>query len=82
MNYTSYMLKLKQHARRHDQETRAQLALNFRAMYQSLGLDLSGCAKLLHVTERTLHNWMAAKHDIPVHRLTLAETAHPYGASW
>lgn len=34
-------------------------------MYQSLGLDLSGCAQLLHVSERTLHNWACGKHDIP-----------------
>ena len=34
-------------------------------MYRSLGLDLAGCAKFLHVTERTLHNWESGKHDIP-----------------
>ena len=34
-------------------------------MYRSLDLDLAGCAKLLHVTERTLHNWESGKHDIP-----------------
>lgn len=34
-------------------------------MYRNLGLDLEGCAKLLHVTERTLHNWESGKHDIP-----------------
>ena len=34
-------------------------------MYRNLGLDLHGCAKLLHVTERTLHNWESGKHDIP-----------------
>nr|WP_240964858.1 VC1465 family Xer recombination activation factor [Acidovorax sp. SRB_24] len=34
-------------------------------MYRSLGLDLPGCAQLLHVTERTLHNWQSGKHDIP-----------------
>ncbi len=34
-------------------------------MYRNLGLDLAGCAKLLHVTERTLHNWQSGKHDIP-----------------
>lgn len=34
-------------------------------MYRNLGLDLEGCAKLLHVTERTLHNWESCKHDIP-----------------
>ena len=34
-------------------------------MYRSLGLDLPGCAQLLHVTERTLHNWESGKHEIP-----------------
>lgn len=34
-------------------------------MYRNLGLDLAGCAQLLHVTERTLHNWQSGKHDIP-----------------
>lgn len=34
-------------------------------MYRNLGLDLPGCAQLLHVTERTLHNWQSGKHDIP-----------------
>jgi len=34
-------------------------------MYQSLGMDLAACAKYLHVTERTLHNWLSGKHDIP-----------------
>ncbi len=34
-------------------------------MYRSLGMDLPQCAKFLHVTERTLHNWESGKHDIP-----------------
>lgn len=34
-------------------------------MYRSLGMDLPACAKFLHVTERTLHNWESGKHDIP-----------------
>lgn len=51
--------------RRFDPDTRTQLAQTFRSMYRSLGLDLPGCAKLLHVTERTLHNWESGKHDIP-----------------
>lgn len=34
-------------------------------MHQSLGLDLPGCAQLLHVSERTLHHWACGKHDIP-----------------
>lgn len=64
MPYTSYRTKQKLRLRRHDPDTRAQLALRFRAMYQSLGLDLPGCAQLLHVSERTLHNWACGKHDI------------------
>eukprot|EP01038_Epipyxis_sp_PR26KG_P019506 gene19506-27637_t len=51
--------------RRFDPDTRSQLAFRFKAMYRNLGLDLPGCAKLLHVTERTLHNWESGKHDIP-----------------
>lgn len=51
--------------RRNDLDTRLQQAQKFRAMYRNLGLDLPGCAKLLHVTERTLHNWESGKHDIP-----------------
>ena len=34
-------------------------------MYRSLGMDLPACAKFLHVTQRTLHNWESGKHDIP-----------------
>ena len=28
-------------------------------------MDLPACAKYLHVTQRTLHNWESGKHDIP-----------------
>lgn len=65
MSYTSYLVKQKLGLRRFDPETRAELAHSFRAMYRNLGLDLPGCAKLLHVTERTLHNWESGKHEIP-----------------
>lgn len=51
--------------RRNDPCTRMELAQRFEAMYRSLGLDLPGCAKFLHVTERTLHNWASGKHEIP-----------------
>jgi DNA-binding XRE family transcriptional regulator len=51
--------------RRHDPETRAQLAFRFRAMYRNLGWDRATCAKNLHVTQRTLHNWESGKNDIP-----------------
>ena len=65
MPYTLYLNKRRRHLRRHDPDSRMQLAFRFKAMYQSLGMDLPACAKYLHVTERTLHNWMAGKHDIP-----------------
>ena len=65
MPYTSYLLKQRGKHRRFDPDTRAQLAFRFKALYRNLGLDLPGCAKLLHVTERTLHNWESGKHDIP-----------------
>jgi len=57
-------------------------------MYRSLGLDLAGCAKLLHVTERTLHNWECAKHDIPhatfklLRLLNRMELPGPSWAGW
>ncbi|MGY8540211.1 VC1465 family Xer recombination activation factor, partial [Paracidovorax citrulli] len=59
------LVKQRGRHRRFDPDTRAQLAQRFRAMYRNLGLDLAGCAQLLHVTERTLHNWQSGKHDIP-----------------
>lgn len=54
-------------------------------MYRNLGLDLAGCAKLLHVTERTLHNWASGKHDIPYatyRLLRLLNHMELPGASW
>lgn len=65
MAYTSYLLKQRGKHRRFDPDTRTELAFRFKALYRNLGLDLAGCAKLLHVTERTLHNWDSGKHDIP-----------------
>jgi DNA-binding transcriptional regulator YiaG len=51
--------------RRHDPDSRMQLASRFKAMYKSLGMELAACAKYLHVTERTLHNWLSSKRYIP-----------------
>jgi DNA-binding transcriptional regulator YiaG len=65
MAYTSYLVKQRMRLRRHDPDTRAELARRFKSMYRNLGLDLPGCAQLLHVTERTLHNWLSGRHDIP-----------------
>ncbi|MDZ7921134.1 VC1465 family Xer recombination activation factor [Rhodoferax sp.] len=34
-------------------------------MYRQMGLDRTAAAKLLHVSERTLHNWETGVHEIP-----------------
>lgn len=34
-------------------------------MYRSLGWSRADCAKFLHVTERSLHNWESGRHAIP-----------------
>ena len=34
-------------------------------MYRSMGMDRRACAKFLHVSERTLHNWETGRHAIP-----------------
>lgn len=34
-------------------------------MYRNLGWDQATCAKNLHISLRTLHNWESGKHDIP-----------------
>ena len=36
-----------------------------RAMYRSMGMDRRACAKFLHVSERTLHNWESGHHAVP-----------------
>ena len=41
------------------------LSSRFRAMYRNLGLSRLDIAQLLHVTERTLHNWDTGHHEIP-----------------
>ena len=51
--------------RRHAPDSRMQLASRLKAMYKSLGMELAACAKYLHVTERTLHNWLSSKRYIP-----------------
>jgi hypothetical protein len=54
-------------------------------MYRNLGLSRADCAKFLHVTERTLHNWESGRHDIPfaAYKLLRLVSGHELpGASW
>jgi DNA-binding transcriptional regulator YiaG len=41
------------------------LSDRFKSMYRQMGLDRPAAAKLLHVSERTLHNWESGVHEIP-----------------
>ena len=88
MSYTSHLLKKKLGLRRHDRDTRSQLAQSFRSMYRNLGMDLPACAKFLHVTQRTLHNWESGKHVIPfavyklLRLLNRMELPGPSWAGW
>nr|WP_315493498.1 VC1465 family Xer recombination activation factor [uncultured Rhodoferax sp.] len=41
------------------------LSDRFKSMYRQMGLDRPAAAKLLRVSERTLHNWETGVHEIP-----------------
>ncbi|WP_309681897.1 helix-turn-helix domain-containing protein [Polaromonas sp.] len=40
-------------------------ARRFRALLADLGLNHPDAAKILHVSLRTLHNWLSARHQVP-----------------
>lgn len=63
--YTSYEVMRRRKGGRIDPDHRADIALRFKTMYRNLGLDLPGCAQLLQVSGRTLHNWESGRHVIP-----------------
>lgn len=64
-SYTSYEVGPKRINTSRDPDGRAQRAQRFRTTYASLGLTRLDVAKLLHVTPRTLHNWVSGRCDIP-----------------
>ncbi|WP_425549932.1 VC1465 family Xer recombination activation factor [Comamonas faecalis] len=57
-------------------------------MYRNLGWDQATCAKNLHITQRTLHNWETGRHDIPytayrlLRLLNRMELPGPSWAGW
>jgi len=75
-------------ANQNDPETRAMLSFRFRAMYRNLGYSRPDVAKLLHVSERTLHNWETGHHEIPysayrlLRLLTRQDLPGPIWAGW
>ena len=49
----------------HLRQSRANQGRKLRALYRTLGWSRADCAKFLHVTERSLHNWESGRHAIP-----------------
>lgn len=49
----------------HVLEARQEQGYRLRVMYRSLGWSRAQCAKFLHVSERTLHNWECGRHEVP-----------------
>ena len=65
VQYTSYQLDKQSRLSVLRQQTRKEQGARMRSMYLSLGMNRAACAKFLHVTERTLHNWESGQHAIP-----------------
>lgn len=63
-------------------------SVRFRTMYRDLGLTRSSVAQLLHVSERTIHNWETGHHQVPysayklVRLMTHQEFPNPAWAGW
>lgn len=69
----------------HVLESRAQQGRKFRALYRNLGWSRADCAKFLHVSERSLHNWESGRHPVPFAALRLLRLYLGYelpGAAW
>ena len=67
------------------QQTRKEQGARMRSMYLSLGMNRAACAKFLHVTERTLHNWESGQHAIPytAYKLLRLHACHELpGKAW
>lgn len=65
MVYTSWNIKKKPGKGRQCLADRTEHAKRFRALLSDLGLNHLETAKLLHVSLRTLQNWLSGKHQIP-----------------
>ncbi|WP_293604673.1 VC1465 family Xer recombination activation factor [Polaromonas sp. UBA4122] len=63
--YTSWNIKAKGKKTRQCRADRMEHALRFRAMLAELGLPHPDAAQLLHVSLRTLQNWLSGRHEVP-----------------
>jgi hypothetical protein len=58
-------IKGKQAGRLCDPQTRIQQGRRFKAMYTRMGYTAADVAKYLHVSERTVHNWVTGSVRVP-----------------
>lgn len=65
MSYTSSNIKPKVKKVRQCRADRMEQAKRFRSMLASFGLPHPEAAKLLHVSLRTLQNWLSGRHEVP-----------------
>ena len=65
MTYTSWNIKAKPSHKRQCFADRMAHSIRFSALLAEQGLSLPEAAKLLHVSLRTLQNWLSGKHQIP-----------------
>lgn len=63
MTYASWNIKSGSRKVRRCLADRMEHASRFRALLADLGLPHPEAAKILHVSLRTLHNWLSARHD-------------------
>ncbi len=50
----------------HLRQSRMEQGRKLRAMYRSLGMSRTDCAKFLQVSERSLHNWESGRYRMPL----------------
>lgn len=64
-SYTSWNIKRSGRKARRCPADRIEHASRFRSLLADLGLTHPEAAQLLHVSLRTLHNWLSARHEVP-----------------
>ena len=71
MIYTSWNIKRSRKKVRQCPADRMEHAKRFRALLADLGLKHPEAAQMLHVSLRTLQNWLSGRHEVPYSVLKL-----------
>ena len=85
LKYTLYEVDDQARQPDHRLQSRIEQGRKLRAMYRSLGYSRTQCAKFLHVSARTVHNWETGRHAIPFAAFKLLRLHLGYelpGAAW